>query len=258
MASHSHVEQKETSSGSRHWVTATLFILMIVGFFVTAGVFLKNRQALPVSIGAVNEQVPVSYNPPVVAESNLDTVNTTSVTNSMQNLTDETETVEVATRNPVFLTVISTDQADEIIPPQALNYDPANRIDVPTWELEIPNPEMPITVFLAGTTGCSTCAIEAQSLRQVAQELQNPNLEIVVVDIYPYVGAEGLAWFAGAINATDLTWAMDQNSTFMNTYQLALDTTLIMNSNGDVLYRDDVITPYETLREQIELALNQT
>ena len=258
MASHSHVERKESSSGSRHWVTAALLILMIVGFFVTAGVFLKNSQALPVSIGAVNEQVLVTDNPPVgvVAESNLDIVNATLETNSTQNLTDETETVEIDTSDPVLITVISTDQADEIIPPQSLNYDPANRIDVPTSELEIPNSEMPITVFLAGTTGCSTCAIEAQSLRQVAQELQNPNLEIIIVDIYPYVGAEGLAWFAGAINATDLTWAMDQNSTFMTTYQLALDTTLIMNSNGDVLYRDDVITPYETLREQIELALN--
>lgn len=175
------------------------------------------------------------------------------------NVEPEVDKVQILAVEPqtVVLKVISTDQADEIIPPMALSYDPENSIDVPTWDMKIPNAQMPITVFLAGTTGCSTCAIEAQALRQVAKELDNPNLEIIVVDIYPYVGAEGLAWFAGTINATDLTWAMDQNNTFMNSYQVALDSTLIMDSTGTILYRDDIITSVETLREQIVSALDQ-
>lgn len=265
MASHQHVVKKSGSNRKGRWVSGALLILMIVGFAVGASVFLNNRQALPISIGeansdissAVNEQSLISNDPIVVPEANLVANNTEVERGSVQDVTIENDTVETASSNPVVLTVISTERADEIIPPQALNYDPANRIDVPTSELEIPNPEMPISVFLAGTTGCSTCAIEAQSLRQIAHELENPNLQIIVVDIYPYGGAEGLAWFAGVINATDLTWAMDQSNIFMNTYQVALDTTLIMNSGGEILYRDDVITSYETLREQIELALNQ-
>ncbi len=270
MTSNQHVTNKIRSSHSKHWVSGVLFLLMVLGFVVVGSVFLSNRQALPISIGAVsidteiltNEQpviADINSNDAIIApEVNLVTNNTELETGSTQDLEVQNNTIEAITRNPVVLTVISTDRADEIIPPQALNYDPANRVDVPTWALEIPNPEMPITVFLAGTTGCSTCAIEARSLQQVAQELQNPDLEIVVVDIYPYIGAEGLAWFAGTINATNLTWAMDQDSAFMNTYQLALDSTLIMNSDGEILYRDDVITSYETLREKIELALNQT
>lgn len=166
--------------------------------------------------------------------------------------------VSVVKTETVILKVISTDQADEIIPPMALNYDLENSIDVLTWDVEIPNSQMPITVFLAGTTGCSTCAIEAQALQQIADELDNSNLEVIVVDIYPYAGAEGLAWFAGAINATNLTWAMDPNNTFMNLYQVALDSTLIMDSTGVILYRDDIITSVETLREQIVSALDQS
>ncbi len=270
MASHQHVVKKSSSNRKGHWVSGTLLSIMILGFVVIASVFLSNRQALPISIGEVNIDAKTSANalplitdiigndPIVVPEANHAANNTELETGSVQDVTIENDTVEIASSNPVVLTVISTERADEIIPPQALNYDPANRIDVPTSELEIPNPEMPITVFLAGTTGCSTCAIEAQSLRQIVHELENPKLQIIVVDIYPYGGAEGLAWFAGIIDATDLTWAMDQGNTFMNTYQVALDSTLIMDRTGAILYRDDVITSYEALREQIERALNQS
>lgn len=265
MASHQHVVQKSNSNRKGRWVSGTLLIVMILGFVVIASVFLNNRQALPIRIGEADINTAITMNEPplitdapvVVPEANLAANNLELETGSVQEVTVENDAVEIASNNPVVLTVISTDRADEIIPPQALNYDPANRIDVPTSELEIPNPEMPISVFLAGTTGCSTCAIEAQSLRQIAHELENPNLQIIVVDIYPYAGAEGLAWFAGIIDATDLTWAMDQGNAFMNTYRVALDSTLIMDSNGQILYRDDVITSYETLREQIVHALNQ-
>lgn len=50
---------------------------------------------------------------------------------------------------------------------------------------------------------------------------------------------------------------MDQNNSFRNTYQVRLDSTLIMDSTGAILYRDDIITSPETLHEQIERALNQ-
>jgi thiol-disulfide isomerase/thioredoxin len=235
---------------------------MTLGFAVIGGVFLNNRQALPVSIGE-----PITYTEnisltelPTIIDTNVGETEVIPESNSgLQADSTDNPIAQQISNNRVTLTVVSTDQADEIIPPMSLNYDPANAITVPTWDLEIPNPQMPpVTVFLAGATGCSSCAIEAQALQQIAHDLENPNLQIIVVDIYPYGGAEGLAWFAGVMDATDLTWAMDQNNNFMNTYRVALDSTLIMDSTGTILYRDDVITSPEVLREQIERALNQS
>jgi len=265
MKSNQPFVSKSSSSGSKHWVSGALLLLMVLGFVVVGSVFLSNRQALPISIGVVSIDTEISTNDqPVVAntnnndaviapEGNLTVNNTESEASSTQD-----NSITTVTNNTVTLTVISTERADEIIPPMALNYDPENAIDIPTWELEVPNSQSPITVFLAGAAGCASCGIEAGFLQQIVTELENPDLEVVFVDIYPYAGAETLAWFAGILDATDLTWAMDQNSNFMNTYQVSLDSTLIMDSTGTILYRDDIVSPPEILREQIDLALNQT
>ena len=263
-----YVVEKSHSTRSKHWVSGALLILMILGFVVIGNVFWNNRQALPVNIGAVvvdpktstNEQPVVADTSDVAAapEVNL-TTNTTDLETDPAGDSDlQGDTIEATTRNTVTLVGVSTDRAKEIIPPIALNYDPETAIDVPTWDIEIPNSESPVTMLLAGATACPSCALEAKIMQQIVNELDNPNLEVIFVDLYPYGGAENLAWFAGTMDATDLTWAMDQDNNFMNTYQVALNSTLIIDSTGTILYRDDTLSPPELLREQIDLALSQT
>jgi len=43
--------------------------------------------------------------------------------------------------------------------------------------------------------------------------------------------------------------------TFRGQYAVDIDSTVIMNRNGEILYRDDFITDEGTLREPIDLAL---
>jgi hypothetical protein len=45
--------------------------------------------------------------------------------------------------------------------------------------------------------------------------------------------------------------------TFRDQYAVDIDSTIIMNRNGAIHYRDDFITDEGTLREQIDLALQQ-
>jgi hypothetical protein len=59
------------------------------------------------------------------------------------------------------------------------------------------------------------------------------------------------------LGATNLTWTIDSDGSFREAYQVDLDSTVMMDSQGNILFRDNTITSYETFQEQIEVALAQ-
>lgn len=124
--------------------------------------------------------------------------------------------------------------------------------------VQIPDPDSEVTILLAGLAGCATCGIEAQTLAQLQNEYGTDSIQTIFVDIYNYGGPENLAWFANMLEATNLIWTIDTDGSFKQGYQVDIDSTVIMNRSGEILYRDNVVTPYETLKEQIEMALVQS
>ncbi len=195
-----------------------LIVLMLIGFGLIAFVFLNNRQSLPLNIGNVDVNAQVS------AEGSI-------------------------------LPVISTNNA-----PDDMSFSSNGEAPVvnAVGEVHIPDPDKAVTVVLAGLAGCSTCGVEAQYLSNILDDYGSENLHIVFVDVYNWSGSDNLAWFANVLDATNLTWAVDTTATFRDTYAVDVDSTLIMNHEGNILYRDNFITEEATLREQIDLALQQS
>jgi hypothetical protein len=152
------------------------------------------------------------------------------------------------------LPAISTDNAPaslSAIQPQG--NDSTRRI---TYTVQLPDPDSRITVVVAGATGCSSCGLEAQSLARLLNEYGTQKVRAVFVDVYKFGGPDALAWFANVLDAANLTWAIDADGSFKTRYNADIDTTLILDRNGQTLYRDDVLTSTETLRKEIDAALS--
>lgn len=100
---------------------------------------------------------------------------------------------------------------------------------------------------------CPTCIPEARALAQLKQEYGN-ELKIVALDIDPTSTPETLANFKRAADNGAFTWAFDSGQEVTRSYEVrALDTTVILDEEGRVVYRDAFVTPYETLREALAL-----
>ncbi|RMG86195.1 MAG: hypothetical protein D6712_08045 [Chloroflexi bacterium] len=183
--------------------------------------------------------------------------------NNNQNLTSTTVESETASTNEIAdietnntasftLPIIALDNPPE--QPPALNFSVTPDVEI-AGEIRIPDNERPITVLLFGTAGCSTCGIEAQSLARIVEEHDTEHLRVVFVDIYNVGGSQQLAWFANVLQATNLTWAVDTEGVLRELLGVDIDATLILDRQGNILYRDDFLTPDAVLREQIERAL---
>lgn len=205
-------------SSSKGLMTALLLIFMLAGMILVAVVFVNNRQSLPINSGRIDVDAAVSASGSI-------------------------------------LPIISTDNA-----PNDLSF--LNIGETPVMnavgEVRIPDPDRAVTVFLAGIPGCSTCGIEAQYLSNILDDYGTDNLRVVFVDVYNMAGSDNLAWFANVLEATNLTWAIDTTGTFRQQYAVDIDSTVIMNRQGEILYRDDFVTKEAVLREQIGLALQQS
>lgn len=103
---------------------------------------------------------------------------------------------------------------------------------------------------------CGTCIPEAQALAQLQKEYGDA-VSIVVLDIDPSSTPDALVNFKQAANDGDYIWAFDEGQAVTNAWQVqALDTTLILDSEGHVIYRDAAPTRYQILKETlVELGL---
>lgn len=98
---------------------------------------------------------------------------------------------------------------------------------------------------------CSTCLPEARALTRLQQEYGD-DVSIVVIDVDPSSTPELLAQFKRAANSGDYTWAFDEGQQVTNAYQVqALDTTLVLDDQGRVIYRDAYPTTYDVLKRVI-------
>ena len=98
---------------------------------------------------------------------------------------------------------------------------------------------------------CGTCLPEARALTQLQQEYGD-RLTIIALDVDPTSSPEALRQFQEAADGGPYIWAFDTNQQVAVTYEVqALDTTLVLDGNGRILYRDATPTPYQTLKEAL-------
>lgn len=101
---------------------------------------------------------------------------------------------------------------------------------------------------------CGTCIPESRALAQLKQEYGD-RLSIVAVDVDPSSTPENLTRFKKVAGNGSYTWAFDQEQKLTRLFEVrALDTTLIINSEGQIVYRDNRASSYKTLKAGLKKA----
>ena len=112
----------------------------------------------------------------------------------------------------------------------------------------------PVILF-AMAYWCGTCVPEAQALAQLHRRYGD-RVRIVALDVDPSSTPETLQQFRKWVGEPDYVWAFDRDNRVVQAYQIrSLDTTIIINQAGEIIYTDAYPTPFETLEEQIKKLL---
>lgn len=99
---------------------------------------------------------------------------------------------------------------------------------------------------------CGSCIPEATALGKLKQEYGD-KISIAAVNIDPSATWETIEQFKQAAGNGALVWASDSDQKVTLAYQLrALDTTFILDGEGRIIYHDEIPTPYETLKTELE------
>lgn len=108
------------------------------------------------------------------------------------------------------------------------------------------------TVIFFMAYWCGTCIAEAQALAKL-QAAYGDQVQIIAIDVDPSSTPEALAQFKHSAGNGDFFWAFDPGQRVAQTYQVrSLDTTVIVDANGVVVYRDEFPTPYRTLNQALQ------
>ncbi len=100
--------------------------------------------------------------------------------------------------------------------------------------------------FIAGW--CSSCLPEAAALGRLVRAFPRSGLRVLAVDADPNDSLGQLRQFIAAAGNPPIQWAMDRSSRVTLAYRVrALDTTVIVDRDGRMVYRDEYPTDYATL-----------
>jgi thiol-disulfide isomerase/thioredoxin len=114
------------------------------------------------------------------------------------------------------------------------------------------SPGEPAVVFFMAPT-CLSCLAEAEALARV-HEQYGDRLAVLGVDIDPQATAAQIEQFAQAARA-EYGFVVDRDATLVNAFDArALDTTVITDAEGRIVFRDAVPTDEKTLREALKKA----
>lgn len=102
----------------------------------------------------------------------------------------------------------------------------------------------PVLFSFALTIGCAACIIEARSVREAQQQVP---FKVIQLSINPsYETKEDLLSFRKTYGSSDWLIGFDKDERITKQYQVrAVDTTIIVDTQGKIIYRDDGI-PAET------------
>jgi len=111
-------------------------------------------------------------------------------------------------------------------------------------------------LFLA--SWCMTCIPETQAWGRLQREYRERGLEVLMVSADPNDRPDDIKRFRLlARSGPDRHWAIDRDSkALVIPFQVrVLDTTLIFDRQGKLVYRDTIPSGYELLKQEIEKLL---
>lgn len=101
------------------------------------------------------------------------------------------------------------------------------------------------------TFGCASCAKEVATLNKVYNEYKDKGLEIISVDISGEDN-EGVMETKERFNGGDWIWALDTDNVGVKFGMKSLESTYLINKNGNIIYVDHILTDPEILSEEIK------
>lgn len=111
-----------------------------------------------------------------------------------------------------------------------------------------------ILFFMAGW--CATCVPEARALARLHQEERDRGLQVLVVDVEASETEAELAGFQRLVPDAGYLWAIDRGYALTRAFGVrALDTTVIIDRQGRIAYRDEVPTTYAQLKQALAAVL---
>lgn len=112
----------------------------------------------------------------------------------------------------------------------------------------------PVILF-AMAYWCGTCVPEARALAQLRREYGD-RLVIVALDLDPSSTPALLSRFRQFAGNPDYVWAFDRRGEVTQRYRIrALDTTIVVDPSGRIVYRDEYPTSYNQLKAVVEEVL---
>ena len=81
-------------------------------------------------------------------------------------------------------------------------------------------------------------------------------VEVVAINTQPFYGLQDWSIFWKNLGAGDVIWAQDTGNKAITAYNaLTLGTTIIIDREGRIAYRDGGATSYAKLRDEVEKVL---
>lgn len=102
--------------------------------------------------------------------------------------------------------------------------------------------------FIAGW--CGSCLPEASAGGKVVRTFGDEGVRVLAIDADPNDTVGQLRAFMDAAGNPPIEWAMDRTSEVTRAYEVrALDTTVVIDRRGRIVYRDEQPTDYATLAD---------
>jgi peroxiredoxin len=108
--------------------------------------------------------------------------------------------------------------------------------------------------FMAGW--CGSCIPEAQSWSKLYPEYKDKGLNLLVVSVDPNDTPQTIERFREAGSIDSLPWTIEETGKIPQSLSVrSLDATVIIDRDGQIVYRDAGPTPRETLESELEEVL---
>lgn len=106
------------------------------------------------------------------------------------------------------------------------------------------------TLIMFSASWCASCIYEAQNLAQVYTRYKDRGLNIIVLDVQEGDTDADLKVFRKSAGNPDYIWAFDDAYAVTQAYNVqSLDTTVLIDQSGKVVYLDQYPTPLEPLMQ---------
>ena len=91
---------------------------------------------------------------------------------------------------------------------------------------------------------------------RIQEEFGDQGLSVIAVNTAPFASLKDWKQFWKSKDAADVTWATDAKGELVQLFRVySLGTTIIIDREGHIAYRDDGATPYEVLRAEVKEVL---